>query len=119
LPAKPVAMLSLSISPIICFASLKGVTSSIAEDGQVERDIPGISKVVTVKESDSTVATLANELQSPSPEGTRIRFGPRPLFSQYQEIPSSVSMFKEVTMVREIFRISFKKLRSSAVHQVE
>jgi len=104
---------------MICFASLKGVISSSAEGGQVERDIPGMSKVVTVKESDSSVATLANELQSPSPEGTRIRFGPRPLFSQYQEIPSSVSMLKEVAMMREIVRISFKKLKSSAAYQVE
>jgi hypothetical protein len=49
----------------------------------------------------------------------RIRCGPRPLFSQYQEIPSSVSMLKEVAMMSEIVKIVFKILRSSSVYQVE
>jgi len=57
-----------------------------------EREKPGMSKVVTVKDGDSRAVILRNDWQSPSPEGMSMMCGaePDPLCSTCQVIPSAV-----------------------------
>lgn len=53
-------------------AMTAGVRFARAEGGQVEREKPGMSKVVTVKELQMRGESLSKEPQSPSPEGMRM-----------------------------------------------
>ncbi len=83
-------MESASIREMIWEAMMAGVRFARAEGGQVEREKPGISKVVTVKEVQMREESVLKEPQSPSPEGMRMMCGPEPRCSTCQEIPLSV-----------------------------
>ena len=79
-------------------ASLKAESLLVAEVGALVRDMPGMSKVVTVKVLRRRVQRCEKEPQSPSPEGIRRRSGPEPERSTYQEIPSFVCTLDEVAI---------------------
>ena len=74
---------------------------SNAEAGAMEREKPGMSKVVTVKVLERMLAIVENEKQSPSPDGTRMRLGPLPCCSQYHSIPSWVLTVKVLSILKE------------------
>ena len=83
----------------ICEASFSAERFSRAEGGQVERDMPGMSNIVTVKVEARREATVVKLPQSPSPEGMKRRSGPLPWRSVYHEMPSLDSICFTVGVV--------------------